>query len=295
MLCVSGVRWATVSVSITLPRDRGLKRINRVKGEDGSRGVLVGASPIDGMADDAGPVDERDEDASDGMGDDDLPDDRGVDELPDEPPDDRGDRRDCPECGESLPAGARFCPYCSTAIDEDGEVVDLSELDGDIVPGDPAALLTEDETGRRRASGPVRVLSGLAVSVPLAPLALFLVGTVTSLSVWSGALVFLAGWFVPAAVLARARVPAEAFGYSLYLVAVATLLVPVAIEAGGEQSWSGVLTVSFETVAAASLGIAAVLVVLGTFVTGTARKRVTGERRAFESTREDDGEDDRPR
>lgn len=234
------------------------------------------------MADDAGPVDERDEEASDRMADDDLP-------------DDRGDGRDCPECGESLPAGARFCPYCSTAIDENGDVVDLSALDGDIVPDDPAALLTEDGAGLRRASGPVRVLSGLAVSVPLAPLALFLVGTVTSLSVWSGALVFLAGWFVPAAALARARVPAEAFGYSLYLVAVATLLVPVAIEAGGEQSWSGALTMSFETVAAASLSIAAVLVVLGAFVTGTARKRATGERRAFESSREDDGEDDRPR
>jgi hypothetical protein len=282
MLCVFGVRWVAVSVSITLTRSTGLTLINRVKGEDGSRGVLVGAPPSGGMADDAGPVDERDGDSSGGTAD-------------DERPDEQGDRRDCPECGESLPVDARFCPHCSTALDEDGEVVDLSELDGDIVPDDPAALLTEDETGRRRATGPVRVLSGLAVSVPLAPLTLFLVGTLTSLSVWSGALVFLAGWFVPAAALTRARVPAEAFGYSLYLVAVATLLIPVAIEAGDQQSWAGALTVSFETVAAASLSIAAVLVVLGTFVIGTARKRVTGERRAFESAREDDGTNDRPR
>ena len=205
----------------------------------------------------------------------------------------RDECRVCPACDESLPADARFCPYCSTAIDEAGDAVDLSDLDGDILPENPGAFLTEDEAGLRRAPGPVRALAALAVSLPLAPLALFLVGAVVSLSVWSAALVFLAGWFGPAAVLSRARVPAEAFGYSLYLIAVGTLLVPVAIEAGGEEAWADALTVSFDTVAAVSLVIAAVLVVLGTFVTGQARKRVTGERRAFEESREEDAGQDR--
>jgi hypothetical protein len=233
------------------------------------------------MGEDAGPVDERDTDATTGG-----PETHRTDAART----DAGDDLSCPECGESLPPNARFCPYCSTALDEAGEAVDLSELDGDVLPEEPSVLLSEDETGLRRAAGPVRVLSGLAVAVPLAPIVVFLVGAVTSLSAWSAGLVFLAGWFVPAAVLARARVPAEAFGYSLYLIAVATLLVPVAIEAGGEQSWGDTLSVSFETVAAASLTIAAVLVVLGTFVTGQAQKRVTGEHRAFEASRGDDGD-----
>lgn len=193
----------------------------------------------------------------------------------------------CPECGESLPAGARFCPHCSTAIDESGSAVDLSDLDGDILPDDPSELLVEDETGLRRASGKIRALAGLAVSVPLAPLTLFLVGTVVSLSVWSAALVFLAGWLGPAAVLSRSRVPAEAFGRSLYLIAVGTLLIPVAIEGSGGDNWADTLAVSFGAVAAASFAIAAVMVVLGRFVTGEARKRVTGERRAFEDLRDE--------
>lgn len=240
-----------------------------------------------------------DADPPDDAGEGNAPDDPGEDGVPDEGGDDDAvegaeglpegvdDGRECPECGESLPADARFCPYCSTAIDEAGDAVDLSELEGDVLPEDPAEMLTEGDAGLRRASGSVRVLAGLAVSVPLAPLVLFLVGSVVPLSVWSGGLVFLGGWFLSAAVLSRSRVPAEAFGYSLYLIAVGTLLVPVAIEVGGRGTWGESLTVSFDIVATASLLIAAVLVVLGTFVTGQARKRVTGERRAFEELRDE--------
>jgi hypothetical protein len=191
---------------------------------------------------------------------------------------------ECPACGASLPAGARFCPECATAIDEDGAAVDLADLDGDILPADPTELLVEDDSGLRRASGRVRVLAGLAVSIPLAPLVLFLVGSVVSLSAWTGALVFLGGWFGSAAILSRARVPAEAFGRSLYLIAVGTLLIPVAVEVGGGALWT---RVSFDTVAAVSLALAGACIVLGTFVTNQATKRVTGERRAFEDQRGD--------
>jgi hypothetical protein len=193
---------------------------------------------------------------------------------------------ECPECGDPLPEEARFCPGCATALDEDGETVDLSELDGDILE-ESETLLETDDAGLRRASGPVRTVAGLAVSIPLAPLVLFLVGSVVSLSLWSAALVFLAGWLGPAAVLARARVPAEAFGRSLYLIAVATLLVPVALRAGGFDAWGGTLAFSFDTVALVSFALAGAFIALGTFVTGQARKRVTGERRGFEEYREE--------
>lgn len=190
----------------------------------------------------------------------------------------------CPECGESLPGDARFCPYCSTAIDEDGGAVDLSDLDADIVD-DPAEFLVEDDAGNRQAAGPIRALSGLAVAIPLAPLVLFLVSSVVSLSVWTAGLVFLTGWIVPAAILSRSRVPAEAFGRSLFLVGVCTLLVPLAVR-GGSGPVDG-SQLSFDVVAGLSLVIAIVAIGLGVFVSSQARKRVTGERRAFEDLREE--------
>jgi len=191
----------------------------------------------------------------------------------------------CPECGESLAADARFCPYCSTAIDEDGATVDLSELDADIVD-DPAEFLVEDDDGNRQASGPIRALSGLAVAIPLAPLVLFLVSSVVSLSVWTAGLVFVTGWIVPAAILSRSRVPAEAFGRSLFLVGTCTLLVPLAVR--GQES--GVVdggTLDFEAVAGLSLVIAVLAIGLGLYVTNQASKRVSGQRRGFEKLREE--------
>lgn len=190
----------------------------------------------------------------------------------------------CPECGESLPGDARFCPYCSTAIDEEGGTVDLSELDADIVE-DPAEFLIEDDDGNRQASGPIRALSGLAVAVPLAPLVLFLVSSVVSMSVWTAGLVFITGWIVPAAILSRSRVPAEAFGRSLFLVGICTLLVPLAVR--GDSGLVNGGQVSFEAVAGLSLVIAILAIALGVYVSSQARKRVTGERRGFEDLREE--------
>ncbi|MFB6195841.1 MAG: zinc-ribbon domain-containing protein [Haloplanus sp.] len=198
---------------------------------------------------------------------------------------DESHESECPECGEGLPADARFCPYCSTAIDESGEAVDLSELDGDLVE-DPAQLLVEDDAGNRTAAGPVRALAGLAVAIPLAPLVLFLVGSVVPLSVWTAGLVFLSGWLVPAAVLARSRVPAEAFGRSLFLVGVCTLLVPLAVR-GRDSGLVDGGALSFEVVAGLSMLIAVVAIGLGLYVTSQAQKRVSGERRGFEELREE--------
>jgi hypothetical protein len=190
----------------------------------------------------------------------------------------------CPDCGESLPGGARFCPYCSTAIAEDGGTVDLSELDADIIE-DPAEFLVEDEEGNRQANGPIRALSGLAVAIPLAPLILFLVSSVVSLSIWAAGMVFITGWIVPAAILSRSRVPAEAFGRSLFLIGICTLLVPLVVrDDSGLVNGSGM---SFEAVAGLSMVISIVAIGLGVFVSSQARKRVSGERRGFEDLREE--------
>lgn len=192
---------------------------------------------------------------------------------------------ECPECSESLPADARFCPHCGTAIDEEGAAVDLSDLEGFDGDGQPELLRVED--GERRAAGPVRALTGMAVAIPLAPLVLFLVNSVVSLTIWTAPVVFLVAWFVCGAALSRARVPIEAFGRSLYLLALGTALVPVSLlygSAGLDLSPDGS---TFRVVAVACAVVAGALLVLGQYVTRQGRLRVTGENRAFENARED--------
>ncbi|QLH83694.1 zinc ribbon domain-containing protein [Halosimplex pelagicum] len=191
----------------------------------------------------------------------------------------------CPDCGDPLPADARFCPRCATPIGEDGEAVDLSELDGRF-DEDPAELLTV-EAGERRASGRVMVLAGLAVALPLAPLGLFLMNTVRVLSLWSAALVFLGCWLAPAAYLARARVPAEAFARSCYFVAAGTALIPAGLRFGGNGIAAGDLSVSVALVTAVALLVAGLAALLGTFMRRQASRRVTGDLRAFEEARPD--------
>lgn len=242
-------------------------------GGEGDEGGSESGTEVDESATSA------DEDVTSGSADESA---SSTDDETTDQPDDRS--LSCPECGESLPGDARFCPYCSTAIDEDGGTVDLSDLDADIVD-DPAEFLVEDDAGNRQASGPIRALSGLAVAIPLAPLVLFLVSSVVSLSIWTAGLVFLTGWIVPAAILSRSRVPAEAFGRSLFLVGVCTLLVPLAVR--GDSGPVGTGQLSFDVVAGLSLVIALVAIGLGVFVSSQARNRVSGERRAFEDLREE--------
>jgi len=195
------------------------------------------------------------------------------------------DAFECPDCGESLPAGARFCPFCETAIDEEGGVVDLSDLEGFDVEGQPELLETED--GERRAAGHVRALTGMAVAIPVAPLALFLINSVVSMTVWTAPVVFLVAWFVCGAALSRARVPIEAFGRSLYLLAVGTALIPVSLlygNAGFDLTAAGS---TFRAVAVVCAVAAGAMLVLGQYVTRQGRRRVTGDKRAFENAREE--------
>jgi len=195
------------------------------------------------------------------------------------------DALQCPDCAESLPADARFCPFCETAIDDEGAAVDLSDLEGFDAEGQPEFLTVED--GERRAAGRVRALTGMAVAIPLAPLALFLVNSVVSMTIWTAPVVFLVAWFVCGAALSRARVPIEAFGRSLYLLAVGTALIPVSLLYGNAGLDLGTDSSTFRVVAVACAVAAGAMLVLGQYVTRQGKRRVTGENRAFEQAREE--------
>lgn len=198
----------------------------------------------------------------------------------------------CPECGETLAGDARFCPHCATPLDADGAAVALSELDGRF--GEDRTEFLRVEGGEHRASGRVMVVAGLAVAIPLAPLGLFLLSTVTALSVYTAPLVFLGSWLAPAAYFARARVPAEAFARSLYAIGIGTALVPVALWAGDSALASGEFDLALESVAVVALLIAGLAIGLGRYMHGQATGRVSGENRAFEDVREaiDDDRDE---
>jgi len=173
---------------------------------------------------------------------------------------------------------------CHDAVSDIGDAVDLADLDG--FPMDDPPDLLEVEDGERRASGRVRALTGLAVAIPLAPLALFLVNSVVPQTVWTAPVVFLTAWLVCGAVLSRARVPVEAFGRSLYLLALGTALVPVALLVGDSGVADDPATTPFRVVAVGAMVIAGVFLLLGRYVTLQGRRRVSGERRAFEDARE---------
>lgn len=191
----------------------------------------------------------------------------------------------CPGCGEELPRDSRFCPHCETPI-SDEDPVDRPELDG-LFDEQPA--LSAVEGRERRTSGPVMVVAGLAVAVPLAPLGLFLVSTVRPLSVWTAPLVFLGSWLAPAAYLARARAPAEAFTRSLYLVAAGTALIPVGLRIGDEGAASVDLQIAAGTVTAVALVVAGLAAVLGRYIHGQVSGRAGRDFRAVEAGREDRG------
>lgn len=194
----------------------------------------------------------------------------------------------CPECGEPLPEEARFCPHCVSDLADDGSAVDRSELEGAFdVEGLTGAdveegLASVGGPGRRRASGRVRALAGLAVAVPLAPIVLFLASSVLSLTPPTALLVLLAGWLCPAAYLSRARMPAAAFGRSLHLVAIGTALVPVAIHLRPEALADGPLTPAFGTVTLAAAVVAGLCLLLGAFVRRQVDRRPDGDRRFVE-------------
>lgn len=124
----------------------------------------------------------------------------------------------CPACGEPIERTAMTCPACGESL----------------VPAEAEAaaeqLRAAAEAERRRAPRWAVLLTGLALGIATAPLALYagviVLGTVSRPLV---AGLLLAGWLLPAAYLARLRTPSEALARGLYLIVAAVGVVVAAL------------------------------------------------------------------
>jgi len=148
--------------------------------------------------------------------------------------DDHGDgnpEATCPRCGSSITAHGGTCPDCGlTFLDEDGGLTDeaadelFDETDLDV--GD-----LDRSTGAYVPQW-VSLLVALTISVPMAPVVLFVVESVVSLPLWLSGIAFLAGWLLPAMALARLTVPSAIVAAGLIVLGGALALTPLVIVVG---------------------------------------------------------------
>jgi uncharacterized membrane protein len=117
----------------------------------------------------------------------------------------------------------------------------------------------------------------MAVSIPIAPLVLFLASSLVDLTPLTAGVSFLLGWLGPAALLSRSNEPVVAFGRSLYLVALGTALIPVAMVVGKSASAPSEVGVDFGTLTVVVIVIAALALALGRFVTMQAGRKPISE------------------
>lgn len=186
--------------------------------------------------------------------------------------DDHGDdnpEATCPQCGSSMAAHGR-CPDCGlTLLDEDGGLTEAAaeELfdETDLDVGDPGR-----STGGHVPQW-VSLLVALTISVPMAPVVLFVVRSIVSLPLWLSGIAFLVGWLLPALALARLAVPSAIVAAGLVVLGGTLALTPLVIVAGrailgvdtqpigafGSDPWAA---------QAAFLAVGSVVLVLGGFL-----------------------------
>lgn len=137
----------------------------------------------------------------------------------------------CPRCGEPISGTEAQCPSCGLDfLDAEGglsqEAIDAMLDDADIQRPGPRL-----QAGYYTPAW-VRLLVGLAISVPMAPLVLFVVESVVPIPLWIGGLVFLVGWFVPGYLLSRRAVPSVIVATGLLLLGITMAVTPLAIVIG---------------------------------------------------------------
>lgn len=142
-----------------------------------------------------------------------------------------GFEADCPRCDTPIDGTEDACPDCGLQfIDEDGglsqEAVDEMLSDAD--------LPSPEEFSPARVGAPqsLRLFVALAITLPLAPVIVFVVVSVFPIGGLLTALVFLAGWTVPAYGLARSPVPTLIVANGLGVLGLTMATAPMLIVGG---------------------------------------------------------------
>ncbi|MFW6017457.1 MAG: hypothetical protein ACOCPX_01405 [Halapricum sp.] len=184
----------------------------------------------------------------------------------------------CPRCETVITGHDGSCPSCGLVfLDDDGGLTD-----------EAAQALFEDsdldlerlDLSRGGYYTPqwVRLLVGLAISTPLAPVVLFVAGSIVSLPLWAGGLVFVLGWFLPAIALSRLALPSVIVAAGLVVLGSTLVLAPPAIVVGrtivgSDAETIGTFGPDAWTAQAAFLAIGLVVLVLGAFLYRYARRK----------------------
>ncbi|QSG04840.1 zinc ribbon domain-containing protein [Halapricum desulfuricans] len=184
----------------------------------------------------------------------------------DRPPDDVA--ATCPRCGASISDHDGSCPSCGLVfLDDDGRLTD--ETATALFEDSDLDLETLELSGNEFYTPRwVRLLVGLAISAPMAPLVAFVAGSIVSLPLWVGSLVFVFGWALPAVVLSRLALPSAVVAAGLVVLGSTLVSAPAVIVAGRTLVGSNASTIGafgpdVWTAQAAFLAIGVIVLVLG--------------------------------
>ncbi|MFW6382725.1 MAG: zinc ribbon domain-containing protein [Haloferacaceae archaeon] len=143
---------------------------------------------------------------------------------------DEGIDASCPQCGEPISGREGRCPACGLDfLDDDGglsqDAIDAMLADADIAPPDAAP-------GRFVTPPWVRLLVGLAITVPMGPLVMFIAESVAPVSLTLAVVSFVVGWLTSGWLVSRWTVPSAIVAAGLVLVGVTMAVTPLVIVAG---------------------------------------------------------------
>lgn len=173
----------------------------------------------------------------------------------------------CPACDESLERAAMECPSCGEQLVSE-EVAEMLD----------ERLSAAFEAERERAPRWAVALTGLALGIAIAPLAVYaVVIAVGDLPLYVLAAIGLAGWLLPAAALSRLPNPSAALARGLYLVVAGIAAVVLSLGYSVVTPGSSVVT-DRATIVVPLLALPAIVaLLLARRVAGRAARQVRGE------------------
>lgn len=202
--------------------------------------------------------------------------------------DDPGTEASCPQCGEPITGVEGRCPSCG---------LDFLDDEGGLSPDAVNAMLADVDVDR---PGPVprdgyftpqwvRLVIGLAISVPMAPLTLFIAESVAPIPLWLGGLVFIGGWLIPGYLLSRRAVPSVIVGTGLLVVGATMAVAPLVIVVGRsllgtDANEIGALGTNVWTAQSAFLAVGLAVLALGVLV----YRHATGKREDWAEAESDE-------